>query len=286
MVKHTPDIMDNIVLTQLRAGESLRVSELAGEPYSVRRLETLGIRPGKEIRKVSSIFGGGPVVVDLEGRMIAVGRCQAVRIYGHKTTVLPPTLQKERESKERVFFRLVSLGEQVMAAWQLVGRLYHFLFYRRMVAREMELAGIRPGDRVLHVGSGSFPFTALQLAAAGCRVWALDHDPAAVSAARLVLEKRGFKHLVEIIQGEGTEFCPRDFEVVMVSLHAHPKEELLLHLLGGMSPGARLLYRNPSGPLTRLYPSVSPERIARQLGEDPRMRHSFLKVSVLIVRRS
>lgn len=49
--------------------------------YSARaKLESLGIRPGKKIRKMSSQIFKGPVVIDIDGREIALGHGLAHKI--------------------------------------------------------------------------------------------------------------------------------------------------------------------------------------------------------------
>ena len=61
-------------LSQLKAGESGTVKALEGGHGFQRRLHSLGIRTGKNIRKVSSHPFGGPMVVKVDGMRIAIGR--------------------------------------------------------------------------------------------------------------------------------------------------------------------------------------------------------------------
>lgn len=67
-------------LTEMELGDHGQVLEINGGHGIARQLGTLGVRPGKVLRKVSNVFKHGPVVVELDGRMIAVGRGQARRI--------------------------------------------------------------------------------------------------------------------------------------------------------------------------------------------------------------
>ena len=46
----------------------------------VRKLEVLGIRPGKAITKISAQFLAGPVTVLVDGRQVAMGRGIASRV--------------------------------------------------------------------------------------------------------------------------------------------------------------------------------------------------------------
>ncbi|NMA55452.1 MAG: ferrous iron transport protein A [Firmicutes bacterium] len=70
-----------IALAEMKIGRAGVISQIDGGGRMVRRLEALGVRPGKTVEKVSSVFDRGPVIISLDGRMIAVGRRQAMRIF-------------------------------------------------------------------------------------------------------------------------------------------------------------------------------------------------------------
>ena len=69
-----------IGLNQLRPGESGVVQGVAGGFGIVRRLESLGLRPGKIVTKISSQFLAGPVTVMVDGRQLAIGRGMAAKV--------------------------------------------------------------------------------------------------------------------------------------------------------------------------------------------------------------
>lgn len=62
-----------IPLTQLKAGQSGIVVGIMGGRGAGARVQALGIRAGKRITKVSSMFMRGPVTVEVGGRRIALG---------------------------------------------------------------------------------------------------------------------------------------------------------------------------------------------------------------------
>jgi len=72
--------MGMIDLAQLRVGESGSVVEIQGGFGMVRRLESLGIRVGKKLTKVSSQFMHGPVTVRIDNFQVAIGRGMARKI--------------------------------------------------------------------------------------------------------------------------------------------------------------------------------------------------------------
>ncbi len=72
----------------------------------------------------------------------------------------------------------------------------HFLHDRTAIARIVEGAGVRPGDRVLEIGPGTGALTRALLDA-GARVWAVEADPRMTA----YLEARGWERL-HVIQGD------------------------------------------------------------------------------------
>ncbi len=56
------------------------VTRFAGTPGFVRKLRTIGIREGKTLTVVARHPLGGPVVVEVNGREVTLGRRMAQRV--------------------------------------------------------------------------------------------------------------------------------------------------------------------------------------------------------------
>ena len=69
-----------ITLTRMQTGQSGIVVQIQGGHGLVNRLDALGIRPGKRITKVGSMFMRGPVTVQVDRAQVAVGFGMASRI--------------------------------------------------------------------------------------------------------------------------------------------------------------------------------------------------------------
>ncbi len=69
-----------IDLTQMLPGESGAVAEIQGGYGLMRKIQTMGIRPGKKITKVSSHFWRGPQTVQIDKVQFAIGFGMARRI--------------------------------------------------------------------------------------------------------------------------------------------------------------------------------------------------------------
>ncbi len=70
-----------INLTQMQPGESGIVVEIQGGYGLVKKVQSMGIRPGKKITKLSSHFWQGPQTVAVGRARVAVGYGMAKRIF-------------------------------------------------------------------------------------------------------------------------------------------------------------------------------------------------------------
>ncbi|HUU42169.1 MAG TPA: FeoA family protein [Planctomycetota bacterium] len=69
-----------VPLASLESGVKVRIVSIDGGRGMQHRLESLGVRPGKILMKVSAAFMGGPVTVLVDGRQVAMGRGIARRV--------------------------------------------------------------------------------------------------------------------------------------------------------------------------------------------------------------
>jgi ferrous iron transport protein A len=69
-----------IPLSRMEAGQSGTVVQIEGGRGMINRLSALGIRAGKRITKISSMFMRGPVTIQVGNMQIAIGFGMAKRI--------------------------------------------------------------------------------------------------------------------------------------------------------------------------------------------------------------
>jgi len=72
--------MSDKSLTLLKEGDTATVIALHGGCGFQRRLRSVGIKEGKTVRMVASHPFSGPLVVEVDGRQITLGRGMAQRI--------------------------------------------------------------------------------------------------------------------------------------------------------------------------------------------------------------
>ena len=70
-----------ILLTAMETGQIGKVVQIQGGRGMIGRLEVLGIRIGRTLRKVSSQFMRGPVVLEVGNTQVAVGFGMAGKIW-------------------------------------------------------------------------------------------------------------------------------------------------------------------------------------------------------------
>jgi protein-L-isoaspartate(D-aspartate) O-methyltransferase len=108
-----------------------------------------------------------------------------------------------------------------------------------MVARMTELLAVRPGDRVLEIGTGS-GYQAAILATLGAEVLSIERHSGLADSARERLEKLGLADRVEVRVDDGSLGAPDDdpFDGIVVTAAAPRIPEALLDEL---ADGGRLV---------------------------------------------
>lgn len=148
---------------------------------------------------------------------------------------------------------LVAYLEKKVAGNRTLTSLYAN-YYQQVIDNEIKLASITAKDRVLNIGCGAIPFTALLVARkTGARVWAVDCDKTAVKIARRCVAAQQLEHLVTVMHLDGTDSIPFDYNVALVALQAKPKKAILENLLKSGAAQARLVFRRPRREMAHQY---------------------------------
>jgi ferrous iron transport protein A len=71
---------EQLTLAQMRTGQTGTIVGVMGGPGLIRRLDSLDIRPGKKVTKVSSTLFHGPITLRVDSGRVAVGFGMARRI--------------------------------------------------------------------------------------------------------------------------------------------------------------------------------------------------------------
>ena len=131
--------------------------------------------------------------------------------------------------------------------------------YRRLVKRELRLAGVKRNETLLSIGCGALPFSAvLAHSFTGARVIAVDVDRAAAERARLLVERMGLSGSIRIVIADASTGRLPPADVALVALQAAPKDEIWRNLQRSLRPGTgRAVFRLPRPGLESEYGSFT-----------------------------
>jgi Fe2+ transport system protein FeoA len=156
--------------------------------------------------------------------------------------------------KTDTFLDLVLRLERLAGRNTFFGKLYARFFYHRMIRIETRSAELTQGARVMHIGCGPFPITALALADRGFQVTAVDRDEETIRGAR---DRYG--RSLSFVCADAREIDYGGCDAIFVALHAEPRRAVLDRIIATADPGARILLRNPRGSLNGRYTRLRAE---------------------------
>ena len=71
---------EQITIAEMDAGQKGKITQIVGGHGLVRRLSSMGIRPGKRVTKVSSMLMRGPATIQVDSTQLAIGFGMAKKI--------------------------------------------------------------------------------------------------------------------------------------------------------------------------------------------------------------
>jgi hypothetical protein len=134
---------------------------------------------------------------------------------------------------------------------------YRFqLTYDRLARLEVEAAGLKLGDRIVHVGTG-WPGTAIGMyKECGIAVTCVEIDPAVAEQSKLGLEKLGLygPDKITVVNADGGDLDFSRFKSVLVSAMVPTKDkQRIKNNLRALSWGQSMIVRQPSQAATELF---------------------------------
>ena len=80
---------EQLTLAEMKTGQTGTVVGVLGGHGLIRRLDALGIRPGRKVTKLSSTLFRGPIILRVDNTQVAVGFGMARKIIVETDKYLP-----------------------------------------------------------------------------------------------------------------------------------------------------------------------------------------------------
>lgn len=138
--------------------------------------------------------------------------------------------------------------------WALIRRFPFYPNYQKLARMEYEGAHLKPGDRVVFLGSGPLPLSLICLCKQyGLKGIGIEKVPEYVELSGKLLQNLELTGHIHIVQGDHFKLpVQQTCGLIMVAADACPKDEIFAHLAKALSKGTKLSYRIYEKGLRRL----------------------------------
>lgn len=137
-----------------------------------------------------------------------------------------------------------------------------YLLYKRftiLIKNEIQLGNILCKDKVLFIGSGPFPSTAIILnKLTECKIDCFDKCKSYVDLSRKVIRKLSVSNDIKIYHKSGELLKKNKYDVIIIALLANPKEKILSKILEKSRSGTRIICRTSDGVRQLFYKTTNP----------------------------
>ncbi|HEC81675.1 MAG TPA: methyltransferase domain-containing protein [Thermoplasmatales archaeon] len=146
-------------------------------------------------------------------------------------------------NKRYLHNRLVRFVEKLLENSRLLTDFY-IRFFRKMTVDEFSRVPLPKDARVLIIGCGSIPHTAIIVAKEKpWKVVGVDRDNEAVQKARSLVERYGLGDRVRVVEGDGLSFDLSGYDLVVVAHGVEPKSRILERIVEEMDGKTTVLFR-------------------------------------------
>jgi hypothetical protein len=196
---------------------------------------------------------------------------------------LKPVIRRIARMRRLIGSKLeIQSAEAVISHWDTWSRLETFTYYPNYLSlARMEYEGgrLKPGDRVIFLGSGPLPLSLICLAKKyGVQGVGIEQDRQVADLSKKVVQRLALSNLVSILHGDHF-LLPLDeaCALIMVGADAVPKKEIFKHLARICPSGQMISYRIYEKGLRRLSWTTNPHLNCRRNfsnwpGSAPRLR--------------
>ena len=128
-------------------------------------------------------------------------------------------------------------------------------FYRKTVEEEAIFANIDSDDRLLFIGGGAIPYSALILAKKAKHVTVIDCDSISAKLASCLIQRLGISN-VTVKCDQGEQLNPEEHSVIFIPLQAEPKQRILENIKSKCNLKTKVLMRIPKKSFSNVYTTL------------------------------
>lgn len=144
--------------------------------------------------------------------------------------------------KANLFWHIIDIAASLN---KTSAKLYeHYIGRQYIIEKNIFLKNIN--KKILHIGCGAYPVTAISLAKnSNAQITAIDNNPIIANIAKDVIRKKNnpYNSSINIERGDGATFPVQDFDVIIVSSCSIPKEKILRHVFEQASSNTIIIVR-------------------------------------------
>ena len=124
---------------------------------------------------------------------------------------------------------------------------YYLDYYSKMVEKEIVLANISERDKILHIGGGTIPATAMLYAQkTRAKIIAIDKNLNSIKKAKKLVFKNNLSSNIIIEYGNALNYQFKNFNLVVISMGINPYKELLYNISKSIDKDTRIVLRTTS----------------------------------------
>jgi protein-L-isoaspartate O-methyltransferase len=110
--------------------------------------------------------------------------------------------------------------------------------------KEHALLQLTQSDKVLHIGCGVFPYSAILLSKKkNDNIIAIDNNTKAIDYAQQMIQNRKLEKTIQVKTGEGTTIDLSPYSVIISSSCVDSSEKVLQNIINTAKPGTRIIIR-------------------------------------------
>lgn len=135
-------------------------------------------------------------------------------------------------------------------------------FYRKTVEEEGIFADIDSDDRLLFIGGGAIPYSALILAKKAKHVTVVDCDSFSATLAQGLIKRLGVRNITVACE-RGENLNLQEHSIIFIPLQAEPKQRILQNVKSKCKLGTKILMRIPKKSFSGVYTTLESIKLKR-----------------------